>query len=348
MLGGPGRYVARMSSIPGALPLTATRILHQPSTLSGRAAVRLASGPLDALTLMREVCRVDRLQHDAAERMAVALLSTHAEFVRLPSGQWAVRNPDGTPLLRPLTVREGPGVPDSVRDSIMARPSPFDPAPDATPRLRDIVFAVVDVETTGARAAGSDRITEIAIATVRGGALTEVFTQLVNPERLIPANITRLTGISWEMVKDQPCFRHVASEVTTRLAGGVFTAHNASFDWRFVSEELRRGVGQSLAGPKLCTVRLARVLLPQLARRSLDHVANYFGIEIVSRHRAAGDAEATAKALVRMLSVAEDRGIETWGGLESLAMRPAGRRRSTARDRRRRAFPHPAIEDHVA
>jgi DNA polymerase-3 subunit epsilon len=338
-----------MSFIPSTPPGAAIRVVSQPTTLSARAALRLADGPLDAITLMREVCQVERLQLEAAERMAVALLSSHEEFVHLPTGQWALRAPDGAPVLRrPLAVREGPAIPDATRDSILSRPSPVDPEPDTSPRLRDVSFAVVDVETTGARATGSDRITEIAIATVRGGALTEVYTQLVNPERLIPTHITGITGITWDMVKDQPCFRHVAADVTTRLAGGVFTAHNASFDWRFVSEELRRGVGQSLSGPKLCTVRLARMLLPQLARRSLDHVANYFGIEIAARHRAAGDAEATAKALLRMLSVAEDRGIETWGGLEALVMRPAARRRATASDRRRRAFPQGAIEDHIA
>ena len=360
----PDAMSPRSSSLgtasPGAAPLgsalpvalaarAATRVLSQPTTLSARAAVRLADGPLDAVTLMRDVCQVERLQHEAAERMAVALLSSHEEFVHLPSGLWAIRGADGTPVARRAGMAyQAPGVSEATRRSIMERPSPFDPEPDASPRLHETSFVVVDVETTGARATGSDRITEIAIATVRGGELTEVYTQLVNPERLIPVHITGITGITWEMVKDQPCFRHVATDVTTRLAGGVFTAHNASFDWRFVSEELRRGVGQTLAGPKLCTVRLARVLLPQLARRSLDHLANYFGIEIAARHRAAGDAEATAKALVRMLAVAEDRGIETWNGLETLAMRPAARKRRTASDRRRRAFPHGAVEDHIA
>ena len=324
-----------------------TRVLSQPTTLSARAARMLADGPLDARTLMREVCQVDRLQEEAAERMATALLSTHGEFVRLPSGQWAVRDEAGAvvhaPALSASQARAGraatlPG----------ARPSPFDPVPDTTPALGDVAFAVVDVETTGARPAGSDRITEVAIATVRGGALVDVYSQLVNPERLIPSHITALTSITWDMVKDQPRFREIAGEITGRLAGTVFTAHNASFDWRFVSEELRRGSGQLLAGPKLCTVRMARVLVPALARRSLDHVTRYFGIEIAARHRALGDAEATAKALVRMLEVAADRGIATWGELEALAMRPAPRKRRTASDRRRRAFPLPAIEDHIA
>ncbi len=292
-------------------------LMSRPTTLSSRAAQRLADGPLDPLTLMRDVCRVERLQPDAAERMAIALLSSHPEFVRLPSGHWALQ-----PGLAAAVV---PGV-----------------------SLRDVAFAVTDVETTGTRAADGDRITEIAIARVQGGQIVDVYAQLVNPQRSIPPYITQLTQISWDMVKDQPTFRDVAPQVADRLAGHVFTAHNAAFDWRFVGEELYRSHGQRLSGPRLCTVRMARVLLPSLARKSLDHVTRYFGIEIAARHRAEGDAVATAHALLRMLAIAEDEGVTSWLALERLLSSPAGRPRPTASDRRRRAFPLPASEDHIA
>lgn len=324
--------------------VVATRVLQRPTTLSARAAQRLANGPLDAMTLMRDVCQVAKLQSDAAERMAVALLSSHEEFEQLPSGHWSLRGWDaaggdvveGTPSASNGAI----GAPDARAASA--------PAADRSPSLSDIAFAVVDVETTGTRAAYGDRITEIAIAQVKDGAVREVFTQLVNPERPIPPYITELTQITWAMVRDQPVFRHVASDVSTRLAGHVFAAHNAAFDWRFVSEELARSTGQQLAGPRLCTVRMARVLLPQLSRRTLDHVTHYFGVEIGSRHRAAGDAVATAEVLIRMLRVAEDQGITTWTELDRLLRTPAARRGQTASDRRRRAFPLPVREDDIA
>jgi DNA polymerase III subunit epsilon len=303
----------------------------RPTTLSARALQRLASGPLDAVTLMREVCQVERLQSDAAERMAQALLGSHPEFVRLPSGHWALAG----------------GAPDSSVSPNAAHPAGRD-GDVRSPSLADIAFAVVDVETTGTMAAGGDRITEIAIVQVRGGEVTDVFSQLVNPERPIPPYITALTRISWDMVRDQPCFRHVASQVMERLTGAVFVAHNASFDWRFVSEELRRGVGHELSGPKLCTVRLAKKLLPDLPRRSLDHLTRYFDIQIEARHRAAGDAVATAHALCRMLRLAEREGLRTWADLEGLLAPASTRRRQTAKDRRRRAFPLPADEDYIA
>jgi DNA polymerase-3 subunit epsilon len=207
---------------------------------------------------------------------------------------------------------------------------------------------VVDVETTGTQASGGDRITEIAIVEVRGGEVGDVFSQLVNPERPIPPYITALTRISWDMVRDQPPFRQVAQGVLDRLSGTVFVAHNASFDWRFVSEELRRGVGHELSGPRLCTVRLAKALLPDLPRRSLDHLTRYFNIEIEARHRAAGDALATAQALCRMLRVAEGEGVRTWPELEALLAPRGPRARRTASDRRRRAFPLPVSEDDIA
>jgi DNA polymerase-3 subunit epsilon len=316
-----------MVTSPFAAKPIGTVVGRRPTTLSARAAARLADGPLDPVTLMRDVCQVSRLQVDAAERMAIALLSSHEEFVHLPSGHWALRDqPSGLvgalPGAETLSVTEHSG-------------------------LSRVSFAVVDVETTGTRSSRGDRVTEIAIARVHAGDIVEVYTQLVNPERPIPAHISALTQITWSMVKDQPPFRHVAAQVTDRLAGHVFTAHNAAFDWRFVSDELARG-GVQLAGPRLCTVRLARLMLPNLLRRSLDHVTRYFGIDIHGRHRAGGDAEATARVLLRLLRIAEDEGLTTWPLLEHRLAKPAPRRSRTAADRRRRAFPHSVREDHSA
>jgi DNA polymerase-3 subunit epsilon len=306
---------------------------RRPTTLSARAAECLAGGPLDPVTLMRDVCGVDRLQRDAAERMALALLSSHDEFVQLPSGHWALRAMPPAP--RAVEATTAPVI-----------DAEFDGSTSA-PGLRDVSFAVVDVETTGTRAGSGDRITEIAIVRVTNGEIADVYSQLVNPERPIPSHISALTQITWAMVKDAPPFRQIADQVTSRLAGHVFAAHNASFDWRFVSEELSRS-GLRLGGPKLCTVRLARLLLPNLPRRSLDHVTRYFGIEIGARHRAAGDAEATALALIKMLRIAEQEGVTSWPMLEARLASPATRRSTTASDRRRRAFPLPASEDHIA
>ena len=302
-----------------------TAFAPRSTTLSARAAHELASGPLDAVTLMRRVCQVERLQREAAERMAVALLGHLPEFEQRANGCWGLR------VLG--------------HDSA---PSGVDAGSGGGGSLLDVEFAVVDVETTGTSASAGDRITEIAVVHVQGGELGTVYSRLVNPERSIPPQITALTQISWEMVRDQPPFRAVAEEVRSRLAGRVFVAHNAAFDWRFVSEEFRRSHGTELQGPRLCTIRMARRFLPELSRRSLDEVTRYLGLTIDARHRAAGDAVATAHALCRMLTLAEREGVRTWAALDAMLGQSPARNRSSGVDRRRRVFPHPVTKDTTA
>jgi DNA polymerase-3 subunit epsilon len=205
---------------------------------------------------------------------------------------------------------------------------------------------VVDVETTGGRAYGTDRITEVAAVVVRDGQLCDVFETLVNPGRPIPAFISQLTNISWDMVKGAPRFAEVEPQLLEVIAGNVFAAHNANFDWRFICAEVFRASGQQLVGRRLCTVKLARKILPQLSRRSLDHVASYYGVEISGRHRAAGDAIATAHCLVRLLEDAADRGCVTWDDLDLLIGKRGLRAARLARAKRRRsALPGPAATD---
>ena len=305
----------------------AVAVQSEPTTLSARATQRLQSGPMDSVTLMREVCHVDRLTPEAAERMAVALLGARHDFVRLANGAWALRDD-------PRLTSGEPTAPRVVEAN--------------DPLLSSLSFAVVDVETTGTNARTHDRITEISIVRVVDGRIADVYTRLVNPERPIPAFITGLTHISWDMVKDESPFRDIAEDIAERLTGHVFTAHNAAFDWGFVSEELLRSAGRRLSGPRLCTVRLARVLLPELSRRSLDHVTQHFGIEVAARHRAEGDAVATAHCLLNLLRVADEREVTTWSALAELVGPMQSSRRKTASDRRRRAFPHPVTKDDVA
>jgi DNA polymerase-3 subunit epsilon len=101
----------------------------------------------------------------------------------------------------------------------------------------------------------------------------------------------------------------VADTFLEFLGGAVFVAHNARFDWRFVNAELLYARGGRLTNARLCTVRLARRLLPHVKRRNLDALAWLFGIEVNGRHRALGDAQATARILLALLDVAEEQGV---------------------------------------
>lgn len=194
--------------------------------------------------------------------------------------------------------------------------------------LRGLEYAVVDVETTGGSAVRGDRITEIAVVRVRGdGSVLESFSTLVNPGRSIPPFVSSLTGITNAMVRGAPPFAEVAEEVRSILRGRVFVAHNVAFDWGFVDHELMDALGEGLEGPRLCTVRLARRVVPELKRRSLGVLSDFFGVENSARHRALGDARATAQIFGYLLARLDEREIWSWGGLEELL----GRGRSASR-----------------
>jgi len=303
------------------------------SVLILRAREALGAGPLDAVVLMERVCSLPRAPRLVAERLADALFGRHGDFHRDPDGRWSlagVRAWAGRDATGSETSASAGQAPATVRERRQA--ATVRDASDVS--LRDLRFAVVDVETTGSSPAMRDRVTEIAIVHVDGGAVQGCYETLVNPDRAIPPAIVALTRITQEMVATAPRFPDVAPDVVGRLRERIFVAHNASFDWRFVSHEVQRAAGVQLTGETLCTVRLARVLLPQLPRRSLDAVTHYFGIDIGARHRAAGDALATAHVLVRLLQLAEDRGAETWCGLLALLQR-----RTARASRRRSAMP---------
>jgi len=278
--------------------------------------------------------------------MASALFAGRREFVRGLDGRWRIRELDPTRQpSRPGAHNQRMAEPGAPTTSLAAKRSrPYSPSRFANEPLQKLSYVVVDTETTGGRHGSGDRITEIAAVVIRDGEIVELFETLVNPERPIPYFVSQLTNITWDMVKDKPTFDRVAPEVMRVLEGNVFVAHNMMFDWRFVTSELSRSTGRKLQGRRLCTVKMARKVLPQLSRRSLDHVARYYGVEIHGRHRAGGDALATAKCMLRMLSDLGDRGCTTWGDLETLLRAPAVRRKK----RRASGLPTPVLRDTTA
>ena len=203
--------------------------------------------------------------------------------------------------------------------------------------LHTLPYVVVDVETTGGQPATGDRVTEVAAVVVDGTEATLAFHSLINPGRPIPWHITRLTGIDDAMVRDAPRFADVAGELAAHLAGRIFVAHNARFDFGFLRAEFARVAPaplDELVAGQLCTVRLARRLLSHLPRRNLDAVAHHYGVVIADRHRASGDALATAAVLHGLLRDASHRGLHTWDELDGWLSARTARSRA-----RRRALP---------
>jgi DNA polymerase-3 subunit epsilon len=279
---------------------------HPSSTLVDRVHQRLRQGPELASILCHEVIGLPGAPDLVCERVAIALLGADPRVRQLADGRWGL-------------VAEAQG----------------------SPLLDQCSFAVVDVETTGMRAIGSDRITEIAVVVVQGGRREVVLDTLINPGRPIPPAICAITNITNDMVRDAPVFGELADQVLAALSGRIFVAHNARFDWNFVTAELQRSRDLVLDGPRLCTVRLARRLVRGIRSCGLDSLTRWFGFENRSRHRAAGDALVTAELLHRLLELARQEGARTLQDLAAIEARRTGRRARA----RRLAMPTPPRED---
>ena len=151
-----------------------------------------------------------------------------------------------------------------------------------------MMYTIIDVETSGR----SNKITEISVFKYDGKQIIDEFTSLVNPEVLIPDYITSLTGIDNGTVANAPTFAQVANDVLSITEDTIFVAHNVNFDYNVIRNEFK-ALGIDFNRKKLCTVRLSRKLLPGHKSYSLGKLCTDLHINIVDRHRARGDAEAT-------------------------------------------------------
>lgn len=294
--------------------MTSVTLGNADTLLTSRAADFLAAGPADAQSLISYVCQLPGAPSTVAEHMATALFAGHARFVRDRVGRWMLRDANA-------------------------------PVETVARTLDKESFVVVDVETTGSRSVAGDRITEVAVVRVRDGRAEMVFESLVNPDRPIPPAVMALTNITWEMVRNAPRFLDICDQLLGALEGSVFVAHNAGFDWRFLSNEITRATRRPLVGQRLCTVKMARHFLPQLRRRNLDSLSDYYGIVNSARHRAGGDAMATAKVFLRFLKEARSRECDTLDDLQRLLRVPTGRKKKR---RRPPALPHSVSDDRTA
>ncbi len=207
--------------------------------------------------------------------------------------------------------------------------------------LRDTTFVVVDLETTGGRAKGQegttpDAITEIGAVKVRGGAVLGELATLVDPQRSIPPQIVRLTGITTAMVCDAPTIEAVLPMFFEFAGDSVLVAHNAGFDIGFLRAAAERC---QLRWPRprvLCTVRLARRVLSREEAPSvrLAELARIFAVATQPTHRALDDARATVEVLHALIERVGNQGIHTYADLRSYLpdVTPAQRRKRVLAD----------------
>ncbi|MDQ3535571.1 MAG: 3'-5' exonuclease [Bacteroidota bacterium] len=154
------------------------------------------------------------------------------------------------------------------------------------------MYAIVDIETTGGYAE-RNRIVEIAILLHDGNKVVAEYESLINPERNIPMAISGIHGITNTMVQQAPKFYEIAKKIFEMLDGKIFVAHNVNFDYGFIKQEFA-SLGAQVNLKKLCTVRLSRKLLLGLPSYSLGNLCQHLKIPLHNRHRAGGDARATA------------------------------------------------------
>jgi len=184
--------------------------------------------------------------------------------------------------------------------------------------LRDLRFAVLDLETTGGspkarwgkdgRFLQPSEITEVGLVRLSGQVVEDRWSSLASIQGFLPEEIQRLTGISLPMLAGAPPWEQVALKLAPKLEGRVWVAHHAPYDGSFLKAWLPEGVWRRHR--VICPRLLAKKLIPDLPRRSLADLCEYLGITNTRAHRALQDAEATSEALQHLLQRAEDQGLE--------------------------------------
>jgi DNA polymerase-3 subunit epsilon len=222
-------------------------------------------------------------------------------------------------------------LPDRLNPSDLRPRAEFDVADQ---QIAAADFVVVDLETTGLDVNGAS-ILEIGAVRVSGLRIADRFETLVRPPGKLPRAIVALTGIHDAMVAEAPTTRRALRSFAgwlDRTPMAPFVAHNASFDHRFVTRALDLCGLPRYCGAVLCTRKLARRLVPELGRYNLDCVCAHFGVSNGARHRALGDAEATARVLIDLLEIAQSRfEMRSLGELIDFHRRPPARKNRRAK-----------------
>jgi DNA polymerase-3 subunit alpha (Gram-positive type) len=184
-------------------------------------------------------------------------------------------------------------------------------------KINQLDYVVFDIETTGLDPLKNE-ITEIGALKIKGKELENVFSHLIKPAKPIPPEITRLTGIDDEIVKDSPLVKEIIPKFIDFIGSSALIAHNAEFDFSFIKAQSEKLGLKPLDNSVICTVKIARYLIPHLQNHKLHTVASHFGLRVQNRHRAIGDVELTFQIWVNFLPMLEEKGIVNKRDLDSL------------------------------
>lgn len=173
----------------------------------------------------------------------------------------------------------------------------------------DDSYVIFDIETTGLNPY-KHKIIEIGAVKVKGGIITDRFSEFVNPLISIPYEIEELTHITDSMLKDAETIDKVLPRFLEFCQGSALVAHNADFDTNFIRIKARE-LGTDMCFTICDTLALSRLLLTELKTFNLKSVSKALGVALESHHRAVDDAEATSGIFLRLFEMLKDKGIHT-------------------------------------
>jgi len=172
-----------------------------------------------------------------------------------------------------------------------------------TTKIEDQTFCIVDIETTAGNAKNG-QIIEIGAIKYKNNQIIEKYESLVNT-REIPRKVQELTGITPEMTHDAPSIKTVLEEFKIFLEDDIFVAHAITFDYKFISDSMKRYDLGELYNRKLCTIDLSEKLI-QTERYGLKYLKEHLSIEDENHHRAYSDAYCTTMVLQECLNLLPD------------------------------------------
>ena len=176
-------------------------------------------------------------------------------------------------------------------------------------------YCVLDLETTGL-SFRTEKITEVGIIKIRNGEVVDEFECFVNPEKPIPPAVVEVTHITDDMVKNAETIDKVIPKIIDFIGDSVLVAHNADFDIGFLKHNFSEN-GYSLENTYIDTLRLAKVVFPEMKRYKLGLIADKLDIKVDVAHRALDDVKTLVQVFNVMVEKLKEKGAKTVADIDT-------------------------------